>query len=214
MKEWLSVKELAEKTTIPENTVRRYIDRFNDFFTSHNGNRSKRYEKSALKILAHIKNLYDGGYKTEQIDIELRKDFAVTIDGGNVVEDGENAVTQTTSALATNEEFAEMKKMLQQQGEAMAEQRELLAQQQEFNKLLVEKLTQQETYIKETLQYQKEVLEKQNKAIEKRDNQLMESVRDIQEERRAMQKALEETATAIAKVENNKPSFLQRLFGK
>ncbi|SFD03406.1 Protein of unknown function [Bacillus sp. OV322] len=173
MKEWFSIIELAEKTNIPDTTVRRYISKFPNFFTHKGGSRSRRYEDTAVQVLVRIKNLFDEGYETDQVDSKLRNEFAVIIDDNNVVENDERVVTPT---LATFEDMLEIKKAL--------------ADQMEFNKLLLEKLNNQENYIKESL--------------DKRDRQLMESLRTIQEEK----KALVEVAAS-----KDKPSFFQRLFG-
>jgi DNA-binding transcriptional MerR regulator len=172
VQQWLTISELAEQTNIPDTTIRRYIAKFPDFFTYKGGSRSRRYEDTAIKVLVRIKSLYDAGYETDQVDSILRKEFAVIIDDNNEVEDTD----KPTPTLATAEDIADIKQALQQQ--------------MEFNKLLLERLEQQERYIRESL--------------EKRDKMLMESIRSMQEER----KALLEAATS-----KEKPSFWSRLFG-
>lgn len=187
VKEWLTIKELSEKTGIPDPTIRRYIDKFGDFFTYKGGARSKRYEDVAVKILLRIKGLYGDGYETDGIDDILRREFAVTISDDNVTKDDNDIATPT---LATGEDILEIKK-------ALEEQREFNRQQQEFNKALIEKLNHQEAYIRESLQ--------------KRDKQFMEHIRDMQEER----KAFLETAASVEEMKaERKPSFFERLFGK
>lgn len=176
MKEWLNINELSEQTLIPDTTVRRYIQKFPDFFTYKGGSRSRRYESSGIKVLKRIKNLYDQGYETDQVDEVLRQEFPVIVDGDTVADNTEKAYTPT---LATVEDVAEIK-------DALKEQRE-------FNKLLLEKLDNQERYIKES--------------IEKRDQVLMETMRVMQEER----KAIQETASTK---EEEKLSFWGKLFKK
>jgi DNA-binding transcriptional MerR regulator len=171
MKEWLTIMELAEKTNIPDTTIRRYIQKFNDFFPYKGGSRSRRYEETAIKILVRIKNLFDSGYETDQVDATLRNEFPMVVDDGN------NEKETNTPTLATAEDIAEIK--------------EALKAQSEFNKLLVEKLEQQQSYIEESLN--------------KRDRVLMNSVRAMQEER----KLLLETA---ASKETEKKGFWSRLF--
>ncbi|MFS0621776.1 MerR family transcriptional regulator [Priestia megaterium] len=187
MKEWLTIKELSEKTGIPDPTIRRYIDKFGNFFTYKGGSRSKRYEEVAVKILIRIKSLYGDGYETDRIDSILRREFAVTISDDGMTKDENTAATPT---LATGEDILEIKK-------ALEEQREFNRQQQEFNKTLIEKLNHQEAYIKESLQ--------------KRDKQFMEHIRDMQEER----KVFLETAASLEKSKDErKLSFFEKLFGK
>jgi len=170
---WLNINELAEQTNIPDTTIRRYITKFNTFFIHKGGARSRRYEDKAVKVLIRIKQLYDEGHESEEVDNVLRKEFAVVIDGDKVEEPFEKS---STPALATAEDMAEIKAALKQQ--------------QEFNKLLIEKLADQERYIKEV--------------IEKKDHLLLESVKVIQE-----QKSILESAATTEQV-----PFFKRLFKK
>lgn len=185
MKEWYSINELAEKTNIPDTTVRRYISKFPDFFLHKGGTRSRRYEETAVKVLVRIKNLYDIGYETEQVDEVLRKEFAMVIDGDNVGDSVEKAVAPT---LATAEDMTEIR-------QALEEQREFNKQQQAFNEALIAKLNAQENYIKESLV--------------KRDQALLEEMRHRLDE----QKAVAELAATVELEKKNKSTFWSRLFG-
>jgi DNA-binding transcriptional MerR regulator len=171
MKEWLSIIELAEETNIPDTTIRRYISKFPDFFTYKGGTRSKRYEDTAIKVLVRIKNLFDEGYETDLVESELKNEFPLIIDGNRLTEK-----TTVKAVLATSADLLEIK--------------EALIEQKEFNKLLIEKLSNQDAYIKESL--------------EKRDRLLMESLRILQEDK----KAQAEVAAA-----HKKTGFFQRIFG-
>lgn len=173
MREWLNIQELAYQTNIPDTTIRRYISKFSTFFIHKGGARSRRYEDTAVKVLIRIKQLYDDGHESEEVDNTLRSEFSVVIDGDT---EKEPVARANTPALATAEDMAEIKRALKQQ--------------QDFNKLLIEKLADQERFIKET--------------IEKRDHLFLESIKTIQEE-----KALLEAAST----EEKKPSFFNRLFG-
>lgn len=132
MKEWLTINELAEKTGIPDSTIRRYIAKFSDFFVVKGGTRSKRYEDTAVKVLQRIKDLYDKGYETEQTHNALLKDFPLIAD--------DDAPEETTNlpALATSDDVAEIKQMLKAQ--------------QEFSNRLLDRLAKQEEYIKDSLE--------------------------------------------------------------
>ncbi|MCL6573879.1 MAG: helix-turn-helix domain-containing protein [Bacillus sp. (in: Bacteria)] len=138
MKKWLTIIELSEKTNIAESTVRRYIQKFPDFFISKGGSRSKRYEDTAIKILVRIKNLFDSGYESDMVDSTLRSEFAMVVDGGNK----EDRESTSTPRQDTARDILEIKHALKEQAEA-------LKQQQEFNKLLVEKLKEKEERDKE-----------------------------------------------------------------
>jgi len=188
LKEWLTIAELAERTAIPEPSVRRYLKIFSDFFTYKGGSRGKRFEETAAKVLIRIKQLYDEGYQKDGIIGFLRKEFPMIISDDNVT-DSENK--DATPTLATVEDMEEIK-------QALAEQREFNKQQQEFNKVLIQKLSEQESYIKESLQ--------------KRDQQLIESMRQGLKEQQAVSEMI--AASVQEKKASTKRSFWQRLFGK
>lgn len=189
MREWYSVKELAEKTNIPDTTIRRYIDKFNDFFIFKGGSRSRRYEDTAIKILIRIKTLFDGGYESEQVHEVLQKEFPM------VVDDGKNEQTSESSmpALVTAEDFNELKRAQKEQQEMNKLLLEKMEAQEQFNKALLEQLKKQETYIRESL--------------EKRDQSLMETMRVIQEERKML------LEVAADQEREKKKGFFSRLFG-
>lgn len=174
LKEYYSITELAEKTQIAESTARRYIANFPDFFMVQGGARSRRLESTAIKVLLRIKQLFDNGYETSQVDATLRNEFPMFVEGNKPEESEKKA-----PALATAEDMQEVK--------------EVLKQQQEFNKLLMQKLEQQERYIKDSL--------------ESRDKQLMEALNTMQEERKAL------TEPAASKEPEEKPSFFKKWFG-
>ena len=180
MKEWLNIQELAERTMIPDTTVRRYISKFNTYFVAKGGARSKRYEDSGVKVLLRIKQLYDNGYESDEVDNKLKKEFAVVMDGDNEQEQAEKVATPT---LATVEDVAEIM--------------DALKQQQDFNKLLIEKMAEQDRYMRESM--------------EKRDKLLLESLRTIQAEKLAIE---ESAVSSEAKRDEGKSSFISRLFGK
>jgi DNA-binding transcriptional MerR regulator len=172
MKKWLSIIELAEETNIPDTTIRRYISKFPHFFSYKGGTRAKRYENTSIKVLVRIKNLFDEGYETDLVESTLKNEFALIIDNNHATE--KKAVNPV---LATAEDLLQIKK-------ALVEQRE-------FNELLIQKLNNQETYIKESL--------------ERRDRLLVDSLRAIQEERKA------ELEIAVQK---ERPGFFKRLFSR
>lgn len=169
-----TISEIAEKANIAESTVRRYLHNFRIFFKNLGGTRGKRYDESAVKVLIRIKNLFDQGYDTEKaIDI-LSHEFTVILDGDS--SENKHEITDVPT-FATAEDMAEIKAALEEQ--------------KAFNQLLLEKLTEQDMYIRNSM--------------EKRDQLLVESLRAIQEEKRV----IAETAATEAPV---KKSLFQRLF--
>lgn len=179
----LTISELAEKANIAESTVRRYLHNFRIFFNNLGGTRGKRYDESAVKILIRIKNLFDQGYDTEKAISILSHEFTVVLDGDNSGDNHENKHEITDVPMfATAEDVAEIKAALEEQ--------------KVFNQLLLEKLTEQDMYIR--------------RSMEKRDALLVESLRTIQAEKMA----IAETAASEDKQDEKKPSFFGRLFGK
>lgn len=142
MQEWYSILELAEKTGISEPSLRRYITKFHPYFMSKGGNRAKKYHSTAIDILLRIKKLYDAGYETSGLAEIIKNEFPV------IVSDDEDEKTKgilSVPALATGEEVAELKKVL-------FEVNQKLAKQEEFNTLLIQKLEDQNRFIKESLE--------------------------------------------------------------
>lgn len=142
MEEWYTVGELAEKTGIAEPTIRRYIAKFHPYFISKGGNRAKKYDATAVPILVRIKALYDAGYETAGLADVIRHEFPVIMSDNKR---GETEGNQSTPALATTEDVAELKRVL-------TEVNQKLSKQEEFNALLIQKLEDQNHFIKESLE--------------------------------------------------------------
>lgn len=153
MQEWLTINELSDKTGIADSTIRRYVAKFSDFFVVKGGARSKRYEETATKILIRIKELYEKGLETEQVYKNLEKDFPLVLNG-----DAPEEQTTLLPALATSDDISEIKEMLKAQ--------------QEFSNRLLDRLSKQEEYIKDS--------------IDRRDRELMQALKDSMSERRLL----------------------------
>lgn len=130
MEEWLDVMQLAKQTNLPDTTVRRYLQKFNQFFTYKGGKRSRRYESSAIRVLLRIKGLYAEGFETAEVTKVLSDEFPVVIDGEETEAKLDSA---GLPALATAEEMAELKEALEKNNEL---NRLLLQNQHEQNELI------------------------------------------------------------------------------
>lgn len=184
--EWLTITELAERTNIPETTIRRYVKLFKTFFKTSGGTRSRRYEEQGVRILVRIKNLYDEGRDTDEISRILTTEFAMVIDD-NVVEGKQKANTQ---ALPTADDLKQLRESLKYLEAQVKRQEEYQLRQDDFNKALVQKLDQLPQYIS---------------------NQVISMTRkeriELEQER---ERARIETAATL----NPKKSWWQRLIGK
>ena len=176
MKEWLNIMELAEKTKIPDTTIRRYITKFSQFFLHRGGTRSRRYESSAAEVLLRIKDLYEGGYESEEVANALGKEFPVVVDGEPAEKKPEKA---DMTANITAEDVAEIK--------------HALAEQKEFNKLLIQRLADQDRFIKESL--------------EQRDQLLLERLSEKEGEKESQEEQKE-----VAAVPAEKKGFFKKFF--
>lgn len=141
MKEWYSITELAEKTEIPEPTLRRYITKFQPYFISKGGSRAKKYDSSAIDLLKRIKKLFDVGYETTGVAEVIKNEFPVIMSDKDLTETDQKPNLPT---LATAEDMVEIKQALKDQ--------------QEFNKLLIQKLGEQERSFKEALESRDQLL--------------------------------------------------------
>ena len=127
MSKYLTIAEMAEQADIPNSTCRRYLTSFEEFFLLKGGSRLKKYEANAIEILIRIQNLYEDGMDTNEIHSILVREFPIVVNG-----DEQREVREKASALATNEDIAEIK--------------QALVDQKQFNKKLLEQLEQQNLY--------------------------------------------------------------------
>ncbi|KML31054.1 MerR family transcriptional regulator [Priestia sp. D51] len=104
MTKWLSVKELSEETSIPTSTIRRYIDKFKDFFIQKEDHRPKQYEAAAATVLLKIKQLYDEGCQAEEINEALQKEFSLTTSEDQAAVSLDEEDTENTAEAADQPE--------------------------------------------------------------------------------------------------------------
>lgn len=141
MEEWLDVMQLAKQTNLPDTTVRRYLQKFNQFFTYKGGKRSRRYESSAIRVLLRIKALYAEGFETAEVAKTLNNEFPVVIDGEETEAKLDNA---GLPALATAEEMAELKETLAKQNDLIQTLIRDNEEQKRFNESLLKALSSKE----------------------------------------------------------------------
>lgn len=135
MKEWLDVMQLAEQTNLPDSTVRRYLMKFNEFFSYKGGKRSRRYESSAIRVLLRIKALYAEGFESSEVAKTLIEEFPVVVAGEQTEADLNSS---GLPALATAEDMADLKEALEKHNEL----NRLLLQNQHAQNELIKTLIQ------------------------------------------------------------------------
>lgn len=127
MVEWLSVSQLSKMLEIPETTIRRYLNNFEEYFRSEQIGRGKKYHPDSVGILQRIATLYDADRETIEIRKILADEYAF-----EVLETNENETTMHPPAYDVSAKLDEFQE-----------------RQEKFNKELLEQLFEQQKYIKE-----------------------------------------------------------------
>lgn len=132
VEEYLTVAQIAEKTNVPDTTVRRYLKLFETFFKSKAYGRTKKYSPDAVEIILVISKLYEESKSTSEIrerlqstvlqiiDIEKPEHVPVTI---NTTSDIAILLeAQETIVQAFREEIEEMRKGYNADNEKMVKE--------------------------------------------------------------------------------------------
>lgn len=127
MVEWLSVTQLSKVLEIPETTVRRHLNNFEEFFRSEQIGRGKKYHPGSVEVLQRIAMLYDTDRETIEIRKILANEYAFEVEETN---DYDTTVQSPAYNLSGKlDEFQQ--------------------RQEVFNKELLGQLLEQQKYIKE-----------------------------------------------------------------
>src|SRR5690625_3666476 len=127
MVDWLSVSQLSKMLEIPETTIRRHLNNFEEYFRSEQMGRGKKYHPSSVEILQRIATLYDGDRETIEIKRLLADEYAFEVE-----EIDEDDITMYPPAYDVSGKLDEFQQ-----------------KQEKFNKELLEQLLEQQKYIKE-----------------------------------------------------------------
>lgn len=163
---WYSIKEMSEKTGIPHQTLRRYLDAHSYYLKTRKEHKSVYISSDCVEMIETIRNLYGQGKKAQEVDETIRTMGAtVTI----TIED-ENE----QKLVPVNEVILHLTQEIQQQ-KAATEQ-------------LVLALQQQAATTSHLLEKQQEQLEQQQKYIdermESRDQKLMQMMNEMMEQKK------------------------------
>lgn len=126
MEDWLSVANLSEKLEIPETTIRRYLNHFNEYFQSEKIGRGKKYHVHSIEVLQRIASLYDIDYERVDIEKVLANEYAFELN--------EKDTTISPPSYDVSAKLDELKH-----------------KQEQFNKELLQQLFQQQEYIKKLI---------------------------------------------------------------
>lgn len=136
VEEHLTISQIAEKTGVPETTIRRYVKLFSPFLHSKVYGRAKKYHPEAVKTIQNISGMYDAGKNTAEVYEQLEATTLQIIE----VENPDHlpaplpanadvaAIIESQSALAQafREEMAETRKAYSEDNARMLEAIEAL----------------------------------------------------------------------------------------
>src|SRR5690625_4199769 len=130
---WYTVNQVAEKTGIPAETVRRYVRQYKDYLLTNRGERrSYLIHETSIEAIERIRYLLDHGHQRQQIENTLQQ-------------------TETTIIQTDNEDMKNYLQTLPELHKTMIEQVEQLNEksdkQEQIIQSLVEQLHQQEQRI-------------------------------------------------------------------
>ena len=69
--DWLTVGEVSKQLAIPQETVRRYLNRHSRYLKVKKGSKSYQIAVESVKVLENIRRLYLDGKLSEEVDQEL-----------------------------------------------------------------------------------------------------------------------------------------------
>ncbi|MFB8427028.1 MerR family transcriptional regulator [Priestia megaterium] len=184
MSKWYTINELEEKTSIPHQTIRRYIDRHSQHFNIKRKYKSYLLSEDAVEVIHQIRTLYGKGMNAEQVDEELNT-------SGLPIE---YVINDEKSMITMGSAFENMQESLQ----ALHEKHE---KQEEFNRQLIDSLQKQEKYIQNSI-------DRRDKQL----TESIREQQDIKKMLLEIKESQKEIAAASQK--ENKKGWLQRLFSK
>lgn len=141
--EWLSVAQLSKVASIPETTVRRYLNNLKEYFRSEQIGRGKKYHPDSVEVLQRIATLYDTDRETFEVKNILANEYAFVVDD----EDNKESTTELP-AYDISGKLEELRK-----------------NQDTFNKQLLQQLHEQQKYINELITNQKTNIEQQKQLV-------------------------------------------------
>lgn len=130
MDEWYSVTEIEKKTGIADSTVRRYIRNHGHHLQIKKRGKSYLIAEDSIPTIKKIRELYDKGKQSEDVNDSLRKMNIPTV---ITVTDKDDSVTVDVS-------------------EVLIQLQKDMNDQKEFNKALLEHIKKQQEYIDNKLE--------------------------------------------------------------
>ena len=202
MNGWFTITEISEETSIPSETVRRYVRQYGDYLHIKRGERrSYLLHQASIDAVKKIRYLLDQGKQHEQVLEILGQTEVLNVQTNdertneymmNLPQIQRETLKELQSVSEDNKKLIDT---LNKVNERMNKYEKLLQGQQDSIKTdlieeLTERLDEQQTYIDDSLK--------------ERDKLLMQSINELMESKRQ----------AAAEKEEEKKGFFSRIFNK
>jgi len=184
MKKWLTINELAEKTGVPHQTIRRYISNHSHHLLMKKEHKSYFIAEESIDTVLRIRELYAEGKNIKEVDNTLAN---MGIPMNITVEDDEKQVSINM-------------------GEALIQLQKDMDEQKKFNEKLLETIQAQNENMSKQQEYMNKQQEYISHTLEKRDQRLIEVLKEGMEARKQIAASEEKEEKEIKK------GFWQKLF--
>ncbi|MED1107674.1 DUF3967 domain-containing protein [Bacillus paramycoides] len=150
MKEWLSIIEVSQSLQVPDNTVRRYIQRHIEFISHKKHGKKYLIHVDSLKVLEKIRSLYtEDFYMEEQIQEYLNQQgFKKFINVTNVNKEVDNPVDHPPKEIEKIIELYVAKAIKEKEEEFF---KVLEEQNKMFHSQLMQKLEERDQFLLESI---------------------------------------------------------------
>lgn len=136
---WRTLPQLARELDVAESTARRWAKAFARYLPSKGRGAARRYAPEAKAVLARVKELFDAGLTTQQVEEALRASFSATLDVVPTADAPPPAPAVPNPVLEILRKQAEELEALRAEVAAMRETQErLLTRQEERDRALME----------------------------------------------------------------------------
>lgn len=211
-KDWYTVTQTAEKTTIPADTVRRYVRSHRGFLKTRKRGNSYQIHINSIPIVHEIRRLYDEGMTAKDVDEQLANVHPFTIE---VVDDSKQTRQTIDVALALHEMregFMQAVSHLQEENmklhKELAATKEMIESYKTVHKQEMNVLKQT---VNDSYTNAEEKREQEVKAMNNSMNELKESLNEVKEKEWSTL-TLEQVRAAMNQTQPK--GWFSRLFGK
>ncbi len=164
--EYFTVAEMEKETKIPHQTIRRYMKIHGYYLVMKKSHKSFLMHRNSINTLNRIRSLYSDGKNSKEVDDFLSNNgFALHLDNENVHDPNHEHVKN-----GVPDTLLELKQDMVLLHEKMDEQ-------EKFNRLLLEKIIEQN----ERIEFQQKYIDEK---LTKRDELLLSSLRGVMEQKR------------------------------